>query len=190
VRTPLDRRFIVVSGLPGSGKSWLALKLAHLLGLAVIDKDDILERLFDSKGTGDLAWRRTLSRQSDLIFRQDAEASNGAILVSFWRLPGMPADSGTPTDWLMGLSNRIVNLHCVCPVEVAAARFSRRRRHPGHLDSARSCEQILTSIRELAQLKPMEIGERVSVDTSAEIELQSVVSRISSAFERAYGVGG
>lgn len=184
-----DRRFIVVSGLPASGKSTLARKLASLLGLAVIDKDDILERLFESKGIGNLASRRTLSRQSDLIFRQEAEASSGALLVSFWHLPGMPVDSGTPTDWLMGLSNRIVTLHCACPVEIAAARFRRRTRHSVHLDSARSCEQILASIRELAQLKPMEFGECVAVDTSAEIELQNLVRRISSALERASRIG-
>jgi hypothetical protein len=176
----------VVSGLPGSGKSWLALRLAPLLDLAVIDKDDILEHLFDSKGIGDSIWRRTLSRQSDLIFRRESGDSKGALLVSFWRLQGMPPDSGTPTDWLIGLSNRIVNLHCECPAEIAAARFSQRRRSLGHLDDARSYEQILTSIQDLAQLKPLEIGERVSVDTSAEIKLAVLATRISAAFEHAH----
>jgi len=45
----LDRRFVVVSGLPGSGKSVLAQRLSPLLGLPVIDKDDILDRLFEVK---------------------------------------------------------------------------------------------------------------------------------------------
>jgi hypothetical protein len=48
-----------------------------LLGLAVIDKDDILERLFDLKGVGNSDWRRALSREIDLIFRQESEASQG-----------------------------------------------------------------------------------------------------------------
>jgi glucokinase len=157
-----------------------------LLHLAVIDKDDILEHLFDSKGTGDSMRRRTLSRQSDLIFRRESENSKGALLVSFWHLPGMPPDSGTPTDWLTGLSNRIVNLHCECRAEIAAARFSQRKRHLGHLDNARSREQILTSIQDLARLKPLEIGEQVSVDTSAEIELAVLATQISAAFERAH----
>jgi len=183
----VDRKFVVVSGLPGSGKSWLALKLAPLLGLAVIDKDDILERLFDLKGVGDSDWRRTLSRESDLILRLESEASRGALLVSHWHLPGMPSASGTPTDWLPGLSNRIVNLHCECSAEVAAARFSQRKRHSGHLDYAKSREQILASLQDLLRLKPLEIGERVSVDTSAEITFRELVARISSAFERPPG---
>ena len=62
-----SKRFVVVSGLPGSGKSTLARRLAAPLELAVIDKDDILEQLFESKGTGDAAWRRALSRESDAI---------------------------------------------------------------------------------------------------------------------------
>lgn len=173
----------MVSGLPGSGKSRLASKLAPFLGLPVIDKDDVLERLFDDKGVGDSAWRRTLSRESDLIFRREAEDSNGALLVSFWRLPGMPPDWGTPTDWLPGLSNPIVNLDCECPVEVAAARFSQRTRHPGHLDSARSRAEILRSIEDLARFAPLEIGERVSVDTSRQVELAVVANEICRVFD-------
>jgi glucokinase len=180
---PADRKFVVVSGIPGSGKSSLALQLAPLLGLAVIDKDDILERLFDSKGVGDSDWRRTLSRESDLIFRQESEASQGALLVSHWHLPGMSPHSGTPTGWLVRLSGRIVNLHCACPAEVAAARFIQRIRHPGHLDKAMSRAQILTSIRELVRLQPPAIGERVSVDTSAEIKLEDLVFKISKVFD-------
>jgi hypothetical protein len=157
----------------------LATKLAPLLGLAVIDKDDILERMFDAEGVGNSDWRRRLSRRSDRIFRQESEASQGALLVSFWHLPGMPADSGTPTDWLAGLSPQIVNLHCECPPEVAAARFSQRKRHPGHLDGERSREQILASIQELARLQPLEIGKRVPVDTSVEVDVAVLVGKIS-----------
>jgi hypothetical protein len=161
--------------------------LPTLPGLAVIDKDDILERLFDAKGIGDSAWRRTLSRESDLIFRRESEDSNGALLVSFWHLPGMPRIGELPRI-LVGLSNRIVNLHCECPAEVAAARFSQRTRHPGHLDSARSYEEILMSVQDLARFKPLEIGERVSVDTSKEVKPAALASKIRRAFDRAHGL--
>jgi glucokinase len=173
----------VVSGLPGSGKSRLALQLAPLLGLAVIDKDNILERLFDSKGLGDSVWRRTLSRESDLIFQQESEASEGALLVSHWHLPGMSPSSGTPTDWLVKLSSRIVNLHCECPAEVAATRFIQRKRHPGHLGRAISHVQILVSIQDLVRFQPPPIGERVPVDTSADIKLGDLVGKILRAFD-------
>ena len=44
----VDRFFIVVSGLPGSGKSTLGQQLATALGLPFLDKDTILERLFEA----------------------------------------------------------------------------------------------------------------------------------------------
>ena len=103
--------FVVIWGLPGSGKTTLGRRLAPALGLPLIDKDDILARLFDSKGVGDAGWRRALSRESDAVLQREALASTGAVLVSFWRLPGMPSDSGTPTDWLDGPSQRVVNVH-------------------------------------------------------------------------------
>jgi adenylate kinase family enzyme len=110
----MKKAFVLISGLPGSGKTTLARRLAPALHLPLIDKDDLLERLFESEGIADAAWRRTLSRESDAILQREALSSNGAVLASFWRLPGMPADSGTPTDWIAALSDQIVNVHCVC----------------------------------------------------------------------------
>jgi hypothetical protein len=71
----------------------------------------------------------------------------------------MSGDSGTPTDWMTALSAQVVNVHCVCDVETAAARFLRRTRHRGHLDS----------------------GERIDIDTSAEPELNALVLAIRTA---------
>ena len=74
----MPRPFVVVSGLPASGKTTLARPLAAALDLPLIDKDEILER--------------------------GATSSQGAVLASFWRLPGMPEESGTPTAWIAALS--------------------------------------------------------------------------------------
>jgi len=176
--------FVVVSGLPGSGKTTLARRLAPALGLPLIDKDDILERLFETKGVGDAAWRRALSRESDAILQRDAAAAEEAVLVSFWRQPGMPDDSGTPTDWLLDLSTSLVNVRCVCDVEAAATRFLQRTRHPGHLDAAASYPDVLASLRVLSALPPIAAGTRIDVDTSGEPELNALVVAIRAAFDR------
>ncbi len=172
--------FLVVTGLPGSGKSSLAHKLAPLLNLPVIDKDDILERLYDTRGTGDAVWRRALSRESDTLFREQAEQStNGAILVSFWHLPGMPRDSGTPTDWLESLKGTIVNLACECPPALAAQRYQQRRRHPGHLDALKPPEEIKATIESVAACKPLEFNTVIQVDTWQEVNLATLVDHIT-----------
>ena len=80
----MRRHFVVVSGLPGSGKSTLARRLASALNLPLIDKDEILDRLFDSKGVGDSTWRRTLSRESDVILQREAVSLDGAVLAAGW----------------------------------------------------------------------------------------------------------
>jgi len=170
--------FVAISGLPGSGKTTLARRLAAALNLPLIDKDDILERLFDLKGTGDSAWRRALSRESDEIFQQQAMASGGCVLVSFWHQPGMPEDSGTPTAWLGATAGRLINVHCVCSPEEAAERFLARQRHPGHLDSANSYEAALAGLRSLACLALPDLGRRIDIDTTRETGLLALIEEI------------
>ena len=124
----MRKPFVVISGLPGSGKTTLGRRLAPALNLPFIDKDDILDRLFESKGVGNAAWRRTLSRESDVILREEATSSDGVILVSFWRLPGMPSDSGTPTEWLDDPSQQVVNVHCAAVAESGSRQLPVRLR--------------------------------------------------------------
>ena len=179
----MRKAFVLISDLPGSGKTTLARRLAPALNLPLIDKDDILERLFESKGRGDAAWRRTLSRESDVILQREATISDGAILVSFWRLPGMPSDSGTPNDWLKALSNHLVNVHCVCEPEIAASRFLQRRRHAGHRDGDSTYAQVLASFLSLTRLAPLDIAPQIDIDTSQEPSLDDVVRAVRGALE-------
>ena len=82
----MGKPFVVISGLPASGKTTLDRRLAPTLNLPIIDKDDILDRLFKSKGVG----KRSVAADiepSDGILQHEATRSDGDILASFWRLP-------------------------------------------------------------------------------------------------------
>lgn len=179
------RRFVLVSGLPAGGKSTIAHAVASFLDLPVIDKDDILERLFDEKGLGDLAWRRQLSRDSDIAFQAEATAAaDGAVLTSFWHVPGMPATSGTPVDWVFALSPLVIELRCMCPASIAANRFLSRKRHPGHLDATRDPDEVRATFEALASLNTLGIADIVEVDTTRPLSAAIVASDLEDAFFR------
>lgn len=104
--------YLVVSGIRASGKSTLARQLGSALAVPVLDKDDILDGLFDSLGIGDPERRSTLSRSADDIVRQRASTLGAGILVSWWQHPHSVSPSGTPTSWLPTLSRDMLEIYC------------------------------------------------------------------------------
>jgi predicted kinase len=168
-------RRVVVSGLPGSGKSTLGRQVASRLGLAFLDKDHYLEALFDSEpSTSD---RTCLSRCADEQFIDDALNADRAVLVSFWRRPELSTTTGTPTEWLENLSD-VVELFCDCPPEVAARRFRARSRHRRHEDPLRTEDALVDQLTALAALGPLGVGKLVRVDTMKSVDIETVVESI------------
>lgn len=111
-----DNAFVIVSGLPASGKTTLARGLAAGLGLPLVDKDVILESLYDALGVGDEAWRRRLSRAADDVLYALAADAGRAVLVNWWRPDTAPAR-------LHALGARLVEVHCACDPALVAERF-------------------------------------------------------------------
>ena len=112
------------------------------------------------------------------------------MLASFWHLVGMPVNSGTPTGWLAELSDLVVNVRCICPPDVAAARFLERQRHPGHLDSASTYTEVLASLQAQAGLEGLDIQPAIDADTSNECNLDGLVREIQAAFTRCLTAAG
>jgi gluconate kinase len=171
-------RFFVVTGLPASGKTTVGSAVAMGLQLPFIDKDAILETMFDENGIGDSAWRAKLSRSADLIMQRKAQASSGAVIVSWWRHPASGTDSGTSTEWLRSLPGEIVEIHCRCAPEVAVDRFFARRRHPGHLDEQKSRARELQTFAACAALGPVGTGRVLDVCTNGPVDVQALVAQL------------
>ncbi|MGW1022208.1 AAA family ATPase [Streptomyces sp. NPDC002577] len=171
-----DKAFVIVSGLPASGKTTLALGISTRLGLPVIDKDTILEALYDSLGVGDSAWRQRLSRAADeVLFALAAEAGR-AVLVNWWHHDTAPAR-------LRSLGAPLVEVHCDCDPELAAQRFRARRRHPGHLDPELNEEQVAAQVADLRESYPGPLrlgGPLATVDTSGPVDTVAVAARVGA----------
>ena len=175
--------FAIVSGLPASGKSTVGQAIASALGLPFLDKDSVLESLFEGTPPTDAQDRNELSRVADTSFRDQVLSVPGGVLVSWWKHPRSLAASGTPTQWLESLPGALVEVHCVCAPSVAVDRFLARKRHSGHLDGQRSRSQLLVQFNQHASLGPLGIGSLVQVRTDCAVDIGAFLQQFNHAFE-------
>jgi predicted kinase len=167
---------VVVTGPPASGKTTVAEALARDLGLPLVAKDAIKERLFDSLGTGDREWSRALGRATfELLFARVAAALREALPVvaeANFDAAAVPAFAALPPS-------RPLQIHCSAPVDVLLARYAARTpdRHPGHLDGE-ILEEVRTAI-ESGRHDPLPLaGELIAVDTSGPVDVDALAARI------------
>jgi hypothetical protein len=117
---------------------------------------------------------------ADEMLAERALNEGPACLVSWWRHPRSRNESGTSCAWLSTLPREVVEVHCVCAIETAIARFAGRQRHPGHLDSSRSREALRGQFEESAQLGALGIGTVIQVATDADVAIEPILSFITS----------
>jgi hypothetical protein len=172
------QRYIIVTGIPASGKSTVGQAVASALGLEMLDKDEILEAMFKSRGVGNAQWRTQLSRAADEALQESALRTDNAVVASWWRHPASRVDTGTPVEWLSSLPGVVVELYCVCSPQVAAERFVSRRRHEGHLDHLKTHAELLASFQQQAALGPLGVGRIVKVDTEGDVERRTLLAQI------------
>lgn len=177
VTGPAGRVFVVMSGLPGSGKTTLGRGIAVALGVPLLDKDEILEPLLETLATADPDSRQRLSRASDAVLQSIAMNTPAAVLCSFWRRERLSTTSGTPTDWLRDLQDaRLVEVYCACSVPLAVQRFQARRRHPGHHDGRHTTEDLIDQFTRLDAEGPLGIGVLIRADTGGDADPAAIAA--------------
>ena len=172
---PHMHALVVVSGLPASGKTTLAKRIARELAAPHFDKDDFLEALFESEGVASPEQRRALSRRADAEFQSQALAHPPAVLSSWWHHPASKHDTGTPAFWLKMPHLLVVEVHCQCSGEEAASRFvGRRRRHPGHFDSLRRLSELMDEFKEAEAMGPLDPTTAIVSNTSTHVSAAAI----------------
>ena len=167
-----------MSGLPASGKTTLGRTLAKLLNFKFIDKDETLEFLLSEQANYTSELRQRLSRESDLIFREQAMQGENAVLTSFWRAPNNQSTAGTPSDWLPSVSSDIIEIVCHCDIHIAVTRFLTRRRHPGHMDHLQDKSTLRNQFESLLTSWPLGFGKIIEVDTSMAVSAPMILNRV------------
>lgn len=166
---------VVVTGIPGSGKTTLANALSVQMGWPLISKDVVKEALFDALGTGDLQWSQRLGRAGHLVMYSLAATIPRVILEAHFQ-------RGLAEPEILALNRRMVQVYCRCPIDVAAERYRRRiddpNRHAGHLPEHQSDDVIERWMKDAPAPLDLPDALLIEIDTTVPVDIGTVANSI------------
>ncbi|UJW77621.1 ROK family protein [Rhizobium sp. SL42] len=176
----VEKRVVLVNGVPASGKSRLAKALSQRTGWPILSLDDIKNPFLQHIGGVDRDFNRTLGKASyQAIWSLIGEAPAGStFIVDAWFgfqpkavLEGYIKDAGV---------ERTAELWCKVPGKVAGDRYASRLkdRLPGHPGA--EYVQELVVLADCAE--PIGCGPFLTVDQTREPDIQGVIDWISGVF--------
>jgi predicted kinase len=152
---------ILVLGMPGSGKTTLAKKLATELTLPLISKDDIKVMLFDIYGWKDREWSKMAGQASyaimDYFIVEQLRAGHSLIVES----PFNPEFDNTKfRKWQEEYDVRYTQIYCYADADVIRQRFRDRAisdsRHVSSIEGEEGLRDLENHINR--GVEPLDIG--------------------------------
>lgn len=135
----MQARLLIVTGLPCTGKSTVARRLAARYRYPLLAKDMVKEALFESLGTGDRDWSRRLSGASFAVLFACMErviaAGGSAIVEGNFRPEHAPFFERVRNAYGVRLAQILCGGDGAALVQRFESRVRRRSRHPGHVDA-------------------------------------------------------
>ena len=181
---------VIITGPPGTGKTWLSGRLTHDLGLPGLRRDDLKELLFNTLGIHDRAWSRQLGGASyELLFHMLALLlKTGQACLVESNFYGEIA-IGKLCALVQQYRYRPFQIQCRTTPTVLLERLQQRvisgERHPGHADH----EDIntITLANVLGKYDPLPLdGAYLEMDTTdfATVEYDALLAQITVELER------
>jgi predicted kinase len=168
----VPEQVVVVTGVPGAGKTTLARSLAIALRLPLIARDTIKEALGDVLGPVDQSGSRQLGGASyEVLFAVAAELPGTVIIESNFGARSVPAIRALAPS-------PPIQVFCECPLELAAERYNNRPRHGVH----HTPKVTRQHLRDMGPTSPLQLGgELLPVDTSTPVHVAELAARITAA---------
>jgi predicted kinase len=162
---------ILVTGVPGAGKTSLSTALADRLGVPLVSLDEIKEELVLEAEDTPRDWLR-YDAEAEMVRR--LESFGGVAVVDIWIAPRR--DTGRVRDLLKPWWDTLVEVRCQVPAALAVERYVARPRAWPHLAPD---EDTLARIRDAAE-HPEALGasRTVVVDTTRPVEIGDVVTAV------------
>jgi len=177
---------IIITGLPGTGKTTLGKKLAEELCLPFICRDDFKEIIFDNLGWKNREWSKKIGRSSyDLLYHitESLLKAKKSLIIETNFNPKFA------NQQLLALKKKYdfapFQIRCITDGKILFERFKKRansdERHPGHMDSKNLDEwhQALSP----GKIEALNIGGEIfDIDTSDfdKINFNELINAIKS----------
>jgi predicted kinase len=179
-----SQHLIVVTGVPGAGKSTLAGPLADALNLPLFSLDRIKESLYDVAGAA-LTSRWALREAAEAVLGALLPDASAGAVVDIWLDPGRNDRSRLRA--MLPEHASVCEVLCQVSPDVAVARYRRRVRGGPHLPADVA---VLDRIRAAAAVENRrrddgsDLGPVVRVDTDGTVRLPEVVAAITASRHR------
>lgn len=183
----MNLTLVIITGMPGTGKTTLGHALSQKYNLPLISKDALKERMFDTLGSSDKAWSLKVSAAShrimDYFLAELFSAGHSVIVESNFK---HDIDSERFRALQRHYNLKLVQILCYADGEVVFDRFATRianaERHEGHVELP--LEQIHSEfVAANGRDNPLDIeGTTIELDTSdlSAIDYASVYAAIDS----------
>src|SRR6266702_3779913 len=165
-------KFIIVCGLPESGKTTLSKELSKKMGIVCIHKDSIKEKLFESMGLLTLEDSKHIGKPSVDVALHLAEdqLKNGIDII-------LESPFYFSEDWVIfrawqeKYKLELYSVICSIDFEERKRRFRERKRHHAHFDNERIVDHLAGGVEyDYAEIPGKQIRITTNMPTDMLVE--------------------